>query len=68
VGADDLPTKMLFGFLFSDHKKGVKFLQESGLLKSEMTCLKCSSNMHLWKSESIINKYRWGCGKRKRDK
>jgi len=32
-GADGFPTKMFFGFLFSDHEKGVKFLQECGLLK-----------------------------------
>ena len=37
VGADGFPTKMFFGFLFSDHEKGVKFLQETGLLPSEMT-------------------------------
>jgi hypothetical protein len=67
-GADGLPTKLLFGYLFSDHEKGMKFLQGSRLLKNEMTCLKCSSNMHVWKSQSIINNYHWQCGKRKRDK
>jgi len=28
VGTDGFPTKFVFGFLFSDHEKGVKFLQE----------------------------------------
>lgn len=66
VGDDGLPTKMFFGFLFSDHEKGIKFLQECGLLKREMLCPTCGSNMSLWKSESVADKYRWRCGKGKR--
>jgi hypothetical protein len=63
VGADSFPTTLFFGFLFSDHEKGVKFLQECGLLKREMICHTCGSNMSLCKSESVIDKYRWGAGK-----
>jgi len=66
VGADGFPNKLFFGFLFSDHDRGVKFLQECGLLKREMPCSKFSSNMSLWKSESVIDKFRWRCGKGKR--
>jgi len=65
VGVDGFPTTMFFGFLFSDHEKGVKFLQECGLLKREMICPTCGSNMRLWRSESVIDKYRWRCGKGK---
>jgi hypothetical protein len=36
--ANVLPTKMLFGFLFSDSEKGVKFLQDCGLLRTEIFC------------------------------
>jgi hypothetical protein len=63
VGTDGFPTKMFFGVLFSDHEKGVKFLQETGLLPSEMTCPKCSCNMRRWECESVIGKYHWRCGK-----
>jgi len=35
VGAVGFSTKMFFGFFFSDHEKGVRFLQECGLLKRE---------------------------------
>jgi hypothetical protein len=35
VGADGFPTTIIFGFLFSDHEKGVTFLQECGLLKRD---------------------------------
>jgi len=66
VGADGFPNKLFFGFLFSDSDRGVKFLQEGGLLKREMPCSKCGSNMSLWKSESVIDKLRWRCGKGKR--
>jgi len=66
VGDDGFPTTLFFGFLFSDHEKGVKFLQECGLLKREMICPTCGSNMSLWKSESVIDKYRWRFGKGKR--
>jgi len=66
LGAGGFPTKMLFGFLFSDHEKGVKFLKECGLLKREMFCPKCGSNMSIWRSESVIDEYRWRCGKGKR--
>jgi len=66
VGADGFPTTMFFGFLFSDHEKGITFLQECGLLKREMLCPTCGNNMSLWRSERVIDKYRWGCGKGKR--
>jgi len=52
--------------LFSDHEKGVTFLQERGLLKREMLCPTCGNNMSLWRSERVIDKYCWGCGKGKR--
>jgi hypothetical protein len=57
VGTNGLPTKMFFGFLFSDHEKGVKFLEDCGLLRKEMLCPTCGSNMRLWRSKSIIDKY-----------
>jgi transposase-like protein len=63
VGPDGIPNKPFLGFLFSDHNRGVKFLQECGLLKSEMFCPKCGSNMRLWKSETVADKHRWRCGK-----
>ena len=59
VGVDSFLTTLFFGFLFSDHEKGVKFLQECGLLKREMICPTCGSNMHLWRSDSVTDKYRW---------
>jgi hypothetical protein len=65
LGSHDLRNKMFFGFLFLDHKKGLKFLQECGLLKGEMFCPMCGSNMHLWRSESIIGKCRRRRGKGK---
>jgi hypothetical protein len=68
VGTNGLPTEMSFVFLFSDHEKGVKFLQDCGLLKRELLCPMCSSNMRLLRSESVIDKYRWRCGQGKRGK
>jgi hypothetical protein len=65
VVVDAFPAKMFFGFLFLDHGKGVKFLQEFGLLKIEMFCPTCGSHMTLWRRESVIDKYRWRCGKGK---
>jgi hypothetical protein len=65
VGDNGSPNQLFFG-LFSDSNRGVKFLQECGLLKREMPCSKCGSNMSLWKSERVIDKLRWGCGKGKR--
>jgi transposase-like protein len=66
VGADGFPTNMFFGVLFSDHERDIKFLQECGLLKKEMLCPTCKSNMSLWKSERVSDKLRWWCGKGKR--
>jgi transposase-like protein len=66
VGADGFPTTLFFGFLFSDHERGVKFLHECGLSKSEMLCPTCGSNMSLWRCESVIDKYHWRCRKGKR--
>ena len=66
VGADGFLTVLFFGFLFSDHEKSMKFLQECGLLKREMFCPTCSS-VSLWRSESIRDKYR-RCGKGKQGK
>ena len=66
VVVDGFPTKMFFGLLFSDHEIGVKFLQVCGLLKSEMFCPTCGSNMRLWRSESVKDKLGWRCGKGKR--
>jgi hypothetical protein len=62
VGADGFPTTFFFGFLFLDHEKGIKFLQGCRLLKREMLCPTCGRNMSLW-SESVIDKFRWRCGK-----
>jgi hypothetical protein len=54
VGPDGFPTTLFFGFLFSDQEKGITFLKECGLLKREMLCPTCGSNMSLWKSETNI--------------
>jgi hypothetical protein len=35
VGDDGFPTNLFFGFLFSDHEKGIKCLPECGLLKRD---------------------------------
>jgi len=66
VGARGLPNNVFFSFLFSDHDRGVKFLQECGLLKREMPCSKCGSNMSLWKCKGVIDNLRWKCAKGKR--
>jgi hypothetical protein len=66
VGADGFPTTLVFGFLFSDHEKRIKSLQECGVLKREMLCPKCGRNISLWRSESVIDKFRSRCGKGKR--
>jgi hypothetical protein len=58
VGTNGLPTKMFFGFLFSDQEKGVKFLQDCGLLRTEIFCPTCGGNMRLWRSAGVIDKYR----------
>jgi hypothetical protein len=63
-GDDGFPTRLFFVFLFGQHERGVKFLQDCGLLKTEMLCPKCGSNMRLQK-DSVIDKYRWGCCKGK---
>jgi hypothetical protein len=67
VGNNGFPTRTFLRFLFADHKKGVKYLQKCGLLKTEMLCPTCGSNMRLSR-DSVIDKYRWKCGKRKRGK
>jgi hypothetical protein len=36
LGINVFPTRLFFGFLFADQEKGVKFLQDCGLLKTEM--------------------------------
>jgi hypothetical protein len=36
VGSDGFPTRLFFGFLFAKHESAVKFLQDCGLLKTEM--------------------------------
>jgi hypothetical protein len=59
VGPDGISNKRFLGFLFSDHNRGVKFLQECGLLKRDMFCPTCGNNMRLWKSETVADKYRW---------
>ena len=67
VGVYGFPTTMFFWILvFGPRKRGVKFLQECGLLKREMLCPTCGSNMRLWRSDSVVDKYRWRCGKGKR--
>jgi transposase-like protein len=66
VGNNGFPTRMFFGFLFADHEKGVQVLKECGLLKTEMLCPMCGSNMRLSSSKSVIDKCRWKCGKGKR--
>jgi hypothetical protein len=66
LGPGCFPNTLFFGFLFSDQENGITFLKECGLLKIEMLCPSCGSNMSLWKSESVIDKYRWRCGKGKR--
>jgi hypothetical protein len=63
MGADGLPTNIFLGFSLLDHAIGVKFIQECGLLKGEIICHTCSSNMQLWRS-NITNEYRWKYGKR----
>jgi hypothetical protein len=65
VGDNGSPNQLFFGFLFSDSNRGLKFLQVCGLLKREMLCPNCGSNMSLWKCKRAIDKLRWGCGKGK---
>jgi hypothetical protein len=45
------------------HQRGIQCLQDCGLLKREMPCPKCESNMSLCRSANSIDKYRWKCGK-----
>ena len=66
VGKKGSPNTLFFGFLFSDHERGMKFLQDCGLLKREMLCPNCGSNMSLCRSAASIDKYRWKCCKGKR--
>jgi hypothetical protein len=66
VGADGFPTTLFFGFLFSDHEKAIKLLQECGVLKRETLCPTCGSNVSLWRSDSVIDKFHWRCRKGKR--
>jgi len=66
VGKKGSPNALFFGFLFGDHERGVKFLQDCGLLKRDMLCPNCGSNMSLSRSAATIDKYRWVCGKGKR--
>jgi hypothetical protein len=63
VGAEGFPTN-----IFWAREKGMKFLRENALLKGKITCPKCSSNMDLWKSGSVIDKYHWWHRKEKTGK
>lgn len=66
VGKNGSPNSLFFGFLFADNERGIKFLQDCGLLKREMSCPNCGSNMSLCRSPAKIDNYRWKCGKGKR--
>jgi hypothetical protein len=66
VGRKGSPNPLFFGFVFFDHARGIQFLQDCGLLKREMFCPKCESNMSFCRSAASIDKYRWKCCKGKR--
>jgi len=55
VGKKGSPNALFFGFLFADHERGVKFLQDCGLLKRDMLCPNCGSNMSLSRSATRID-------------
>ena len=65
LGKKGSPNGLFFGFMFADNERGVKFLQDCGLLKRDMLCPTCESNMSLCRGASI-DKYRWKCCKGKR--
>jgi len=66
VGTEGFPSPHFFDRLFQDHDKGIKFLQDCGLLKRQMLCPTCGSDMHLWRCKTVLDEYRWGCGKGRR--
>jgi hypothetical protein len=66
VGKEGFPNPLLFGFLFADPARGIRFRQDCGLLKIEMFCIKCESNMSFCRSAESIDEYRWKCCKGKR--
>jgi transposase-like protein len=66
IVGEGFPNTLFFGFLFADHARGIRFLQDCGLLKREMFCIKCESNMSFCRSAGGIDEYRWKCRKGKR--
>jgi hypothetical protein len=66
VGKEGFPNPLFFWFLFVDHARGIRFLQDCGLLKREMFCIKYESNMSFCRSARGIDEYRWKCCKGKR--
>jgi hypothetical protein len=66
LGQDGVLSKLFFLYLFQDHK-GIKFLQESRLPRSNMTCSKFNINMTFSKNDCVIDKGRWRCCKVRTD-
>jgi ribosomal protein S27AE len=62
LGTDGIASRMFFIIIFYDMETEIRFLQESGVLRKDMTCPKCQPEMKLYKYEAGIDKFRWYCG------
>jgi ribosomal protein S27AE len=45
-------------------ERGIRFLEEVGLLQKQMKCPKCQRSMNLSQYEAGTDKFRWNCGKK----
>jgi ribosomal protein S27AE len=62
LGTDGIVSRMFFIIILYDMETGIRFLQESGVLRKDRTCPKCQSEMKLYKYEAGVDKFRWYCG------
>jgi hypothetical protein len=64
VRGDGDPNRFFLTYLFTDRAVAIEFLQDVGLLRSQMPCNTCGRDMK-WASDSSVREgFRWRCQKR----
>jgi hypothetical protein len=61
---DSNPNRFFLTYLFTDQAVAIEFLQDVGLLQSQMPCNTCGQDM-AWTSDSSLREgFRWRCQRR----
>jgi transposase-like protein len=63
IGKEGEPNRAFLHYLCLDTHRTIHFLQDAGLLKTNVKCCKCQADMVIEMTDTTTDKVRWACNK-----